>query len=87
MRPQIDNNVKEIVKKIDDVDFRLNQTLLHVLEDNRNLMKSLVDLKQEVSSLREEKVTHISDSILQYQNTDNFRNHMFNSFENLRLVT
>lgn len=87
MRPQIDNNVKEIVKKIDDVDFRLNQALLRVLEDNRNLMKSLVDLKQEVSSLREEKVTHISDSILQYQNTDNFRNHMFNSFENLRLVT
>lgn len=87
MRPQIDDKVKEIVKKIDDVDFRLNQTLLHVLEDNRNLMKSLVDLKQEVSSLREEKVTHISDSILQYQNTDNFRNHMFNSFENLRLVT
>ena len=87
MRPKIDDKVKEIVKKIDDVDFRLNQTLLHVLEDNRNLMKSLVDLKQEVSSLREEKVTHISDSILQYQNTDNFRNHMFNSFENLRLVT
>ena len=69
------------------MDSRLNQTLLHLIEDNNIFMKSQVDLKQEVSSLRQEKVTHISDSILQYQNIDNFKNQMFNSFENLRLVT
>ena len=69
------------------MDERLNQTLLHLIEDNNIFMKSQVDLKQEVSSLRQEKVTHISDSILQYQNIDNFKNQMFNSFENLRLVT
>lgn len=69
------------------MDIKINQSLLHVLDDNRNLMQSQDDLKQEVKNLREEKVTHISDSFSQYQNTENFKNHIFQSFENLRLVT